>query len=213
MRELKPKSLLTRIYRGIVILTVLVVLPRTITTIAAAPYIQPIEEAEHTEFGVVLAAESINGQPSAVLRDRLEGGIALYKAGVVGQLVMSGRDPEPAIMKEYAVSQGIPAEHILLDNGGIRTYATCFNSLTQLDLDEAVFVTQAYHMPRTLFLCRSMGIEARGVTAIHGKYWRGSTIAWNIRETLATVLAFIEIYISPPDTTEYTTLYQEGLTP
>jgi SanA protein len=213
MREQKPKSLLTRIYRWIVILAVLVVLPRLITTVSAATYTTSIEEAEYTEFGVVLAAESINGQPSAVLRDRIDAGIDLYEAGVVEQLVMSGRDPEPAIMKEYAVSQGVPAEDILLDDGGIRTYATCYNSRTQLKLEEAIFITQPFHMPRTLFLCRSLGIDARGVTAVHGRYWRGSTIVWNIRETLATMLAFKEIYISPPDTSEYATLYQEGLTP
>ena len=69
------------------------------------------------------------------------------------------------------------------------------------------------HLPRTLFLCRSLGIEATGVAAHHGMYWFGSSIAWNIRETMATVLAFIEIYISPPDTGEYADLYQEGTQP
>jgi hypothetical protein len=58
-----------------------------------------------------------------------------------------------------------------------------------------------------------MGIDATGVAAVHGRYWRGSWLAWNIRETLATILAFQEIYFSPPDTTEYVTLYQEGNQP
>jgi vancomycin permeability regulator SanA len=209
----KPKSFLSRLIRWIVILMVLAVIPRVITTLAAIPDTTTLEEANHTQFGVVLAAETINGRPSAVLRDRIERGVELYQAGVVDQLIMSGRAPEPKIMRTYAVSKGVPKEDILLDDGGIRTYATCYNSSTQLNLDEAIFITQTYHLPRTLFLCRAMGIEALGVAAYHGKYWRGSTIVWNIRETLATVLAFKEIYVSPPDTTEYTTLYQEGIQP
>ena len=209
----KQRPFLTTLFRWIVILTVLAVIPRIITTTIARPYTTTVEKAEHTPIGIVLAAETRNGQPSAVLRDRIDRGIDLYKAGVVDQLVMSGRDPEPAIMRTYAIEQGVHAEDILLDNGGIRTYATCFNAHTQLELDEAIFVTQPFHLPRTLFLCRSMGIDATGVAAHHGVYWHGATISWNIRETLATVLAFIEIYLSPPDTNEYITLYQEGIQP
>lgn len=211
MRKRKP--FLTTLCRGIVILAVLAVIPRIITTTIARPYTTTVEEAEHTPIGVVLAAETENGWPSAVLRDRIDRGVELYLAGVVDQLVMSGRNPEPAIMRSYAVEHGVPEEDILLDNGGIRTYATCYNAKSQLGLDEAIFVTQPFHLPRTLFLCRSMGIDATGVAAHHGVYWRGSTIAWNIRETLATALAFIEIYISPPDASVYSDLYQEGIQP
>ncbi len=98
MRKRKP--ILTSIYRGIVILAVLAVIPRMITTTIARGYTTTIEEAGHTPIGIVLAAETINGKPSAVLRDRLDRGVELYQAGVVDQLVMSGRNPEPAIMRD-----------------------------------------------------------------------------------------------------------------
>ena len=209
----KRKPILSFIYRGIVILAVLAVIPRIITTTIARGYTTTIEEADHTPFGIVLAAETVNGKPSAILRDRLDRGVELYQAGVVDQLVMSGRNPEPGIMRDYAIEHGVPEEDILLDDGGIRTYATCYNAHTQMGLDEAIFVTQPYHLPRTLFLCRSLGIDATGVAAHHGVYWFGSSVVWNIRETMATVLAFIEIYISPPNSSEYATLYQEGIQP
>ena len=70
----KRKTLLTRLIRWAVILTVLAVIPWIITTIGAIPHTYTIEEADHTPFGVVLAAETINGRPSAVLRDRIQGG-------------------------------------------------------------------------------------------------------------------------------------------
>ena len=209
MRKRTP--CLTKLFRWGLALAFLFVLPRIITTIAALPHTSPVDEAPQTQTAVVLAAETIHGRPSAVLRHRIERGVDLYKAGTVDQLVMSGRAPEPAIMRDYAVSLGVPAEAILLDDGGIRTYATCYNTLTQLELEEAIFVTQPFHLPRTLYLCRALGIDASGVPAHHGRYWRGSWIAWNIRETLATMLAFIELYVSPPDTSNYVELYQQGV--
>lgn len=193
------------------ILAFLFVLPRIITTLSAIPHTYTVDEVSGMDYVIVLAAETEHGRPSAVLRDRIQRGADIYQAGKAGQIVMSGRTPEPEIMLDYAVSLGVPAEDIVLDNGGVRTYATCHNAATQLDLDEAIFVTQPFHLPRTLFLCRAMGIEAAGVAAHHGRYWRGSWVAWNIRETLATILAFSDLYLSPPDVNEYTTLYQEGV--
>jgi len=40
--------------------------------------------------------------------------------------------------------------------------------------------------------------------------WSGSWLAWNLRETLATVLAFQDLYFSPPDTNLYLQFYQGG---
>ncbi|MEJ2757084.1 MAG: YdcF family protein [Anaerolineales bacterium] len=198
------------IFWGLLLL-LLVSAPRIYTTVAAQSKMTSVEAAPVTELGIVLAAETIHGQPSAVLRDRLDRGIELYFAGKVDKLVMSGRSPEPAIMQVYAVEKGVPAEDILLDKGGVRTYATCYNAIHQLGTAEAVVVTQAYHLPRTIFLCQALGLDVTGVAAHHGRYWPGSRVVWNIRETLATVLAFKEVYLSPPDTTEYTNLYLEGL--
>jgi len=200
-----------KLLRWGILLSLIVLSPRIITTVAAIPHTKSPDEVAFTHYGIVLAAETTpQGRPSAVLRDRIQRGVDLYLSGKISTLVMSGQAPEPAIMRDYAVSLGVPEDDILLDNGGLRTYATCYNAATQLGLKEAIFITQPFHLPRTVFLCRALGIDATGVAAHHGRYWRGSGLAWNIRETLATILAFQELFISPPDTSEYTNLYQEG---
>lgn len=211
MPKAEKKPLHRRLLGWGTALLLLLVLPRLVTTITSVPHIRSIEQVPATQYGIVLAAETTpQGRPSAVLKDRIQRGVDLYLAGKVNQLVMSGRAPEPAIMREYAVSLGVSEADILLDNGGIRTYATCYNAANQLEIQEAIFITQAFHLPRTLYLCRALGIDATGVAAFHGRYWRGSWLVWNIRETLATILAFQELYLDPPDTTEYINLYQEG---
>ena len=211
MQKAEKSPLRRRLIRWGIILLLIISLPRIITTLSMNPNISTVEQVSPTQYGIVLAAETTpQGLPSAVLKDRIQRGVELYFAGKVQKLVMSGRAPEPSIMREYAISLGVPEQVILLDNGGIRTYATCYIAATQLEIHEAILITQNYHLPRALTLCRAMGIDASGVAAFHGHYWRGSWLVWNIRETLATILALQEIYLSPPDTTEYLTLYQEG---
>jgi len=212
MPKADKRPLLRRLLGWGTVLVMLLILPRLVTTLTTIPYINSIDQVSPTRYGVILAAETTpQGRPSAVLKDRIQRGVDLYLADKVSQLVMSGRDPEPAIMRDYAVSLGVSEEDILLDNGGIRTYATCYIAANQLEIEEAILITQPYHLPRTLYLCRTLGIDATGVAAFHGRYWRGSWLVWNIRETLATILAFQELYLNPPDTTEYVNLFQEGI--
>ena len=189
----------------------LVVLPRIVTTLFAQDYLYTVEDVPSYEYAIVLAAEvKEDGSPSLVLQHWVQRGVDLYTSGKAEKLIMSGKDRETTIMRDYAVSLGVPADDIRLDTGGIRTYATCYNAVNYFGLKEAIMVTQPYHMPRTLFLCHQLGLDAVGVPALHGRYWRGSWVVWQIRETLATVLAINEIYVSPPDTGEYLTLAGEG---
>jgi len=212
MPKADKRPLLRRLLGWGTAIVLLLILPRLVTTLTTSPFIKSIDQVSPTRYGVILAAETTpQGRPSAVLKDRIQRGVDLYLAGKVSQLVMSGRAPEPAIMMDYALSLGVSKEDILLDNGGIRTYATCYNAANQLEIKEAILITQPYHLPRTLYLCRALGIDAAGVAAFHDRYWRGSWLVWNIRETLATILAFQELYINPPDTTEYINLFQEGI--
>lgn len=189
-------------------------LPRIITTLSARPYLYTVEDVEEHEVAIVLAAEvKPDGRPSLVLQHRVERGVDLYQAGKAETLIMSGREIETNVMRDYAVSLGMPEADIVLDNGGIRTYATCYDAVNFFELDEAIVVTQPFHTPRTLFLCHNMGLDTVAVPAFHGKYWRGSWIAWQIRETLANVLAFSDLYLSPPDGSEFLKLAEEGAKP
>lgn len=186
-----------------VIVTILMLLPRAIGLLAAIPKFRSIENVEYHDIAIILAAEvHPNGTPSAILRDRILTGIDLYNGGKVEFLVMSGEAPEPEIMRSYAIEQGIPPEAIILDNYGWRTYDTCYRAANVFDLDETIVVTQLFHLPRTLLLCDEMGIDVVGVPARHKVYWPHQTLWWQTRETLATVLAFSDLYLSPPQVSE-----------
>ena len=105
---------------------------------------------------------------------------------------------EPESMQQYALSLGVPNEAIAMDYAGRRTYDTCFRAKAIFGVENALLVTQKFHLPRALFLCSALGLEAFGVEADNRQFWRGSLLIWNIREQLATVGAFLDIYVNNP---------------
>ena len=96
-----------------------------------------------------------DGALSDILRDRLDAAIELYRAGKVEKLLFSGDNRvieynEPGRMREYALSQGVLGEAIVLDFAGRRTYDTCYRAREIFQVSEVILVTQRYHLFRAL---------------------------------------------------------------
>jgi SanA protein len=88
-------------------------------------------------------------------------------------------------------------KHIHNNNHFRTKYDTCYRAKTIFGLDTALLVTQRFHLPRALYLCDMLGMETLGVEA-ENCYWTGSPFIWNVREFLATVAAFLDLYVSSP---------------
>ena len=181
---------------GIVILVV----SRLITSIFASSRISDVQEVDENHIAIVFGAKlKWDGSPSAVLRDRVLAATDLYLAGKVNKLLMSGGSLEPSAMRTLAVEQGVLEEDIMLDEGGLRTYDTCYRAKNVFELDEAILVTTPFHLPRAVYLCHFLGIDVQGVEARDGTYWRGSTFFWTVRESMATAVALWEVHITKPE--------------
>ena len=144
-----------------------------------------------------------DGTPSAVLRDRVETAVALYKDGKVQKLLMSGDNRfvdynEPEAMRQYALTLGMPDSDIVLDYAGRRTYDTCYRAKEIFGVNSAVLVTQGFHLPRALFLCKAFGIDVVGVKAENYYYLKRSRLLWNTREILASVQSVWDVYLFKP---------------
>lgn len=111
---------------------------------------------------------------------------------------MSGQYPEPDAMREFALGLGVPSGAILIDNSGLRTYDSCYRAKEIFTIDEAILVTQEFHLPRALYLCDSQDILVTGVAAENYHYRRSSVTFWSVRETLATVVAFWDVFVDNP---------------
>ena len=180
------------------------IVPRLITTLHSVSHIHSVENAPRERAAIVFGAGlSRSGRPTPILRDRVETAARLYLSGKVEKLVMSGGarsygQSEPESMRAYAVSLGVPADAIVLDHGGQRTYDTCYRAKAVFGLDSALLVTQGFHLPRALFVCNALGLRAEGVAAANRRYWPVMSLIWNVREQFATVAALVDVYVSPP---------------
>jgi SanA protein len=144
-----------------------------------------------------------DGSPSPVLRDRVQTAVNLYFAGKVQKLLMSGDNRfidnnEPGAMKAYALELGMPEKDIVLDYAGRRTYDTCYRAKNIFGVNEAILVTQNYHLPRALFTCNELGLISTGVPADQRSYSRYSRLMWNIRELPASLKAIWDVWIMHP---------------
>ena len=179
-------------------------LNRLVILLYAHPRTFTLDEAPDERVAIVFGAEvKRDGTPSTALRDRVETAVALYKAGKVEKLLMSGDNRfvdynEPESMRQYAIRLGVPDADIVLDYAGRRTYDTCYRAREIFWVDSAILVTQDFHLPRAIFLCNSFGVNAVGVKAENYYYLKRLRLIWNIREILATSQAVWDVYVAQP---------------
>lgn len=179
-------------------------LPRVITSAYSLNRIYQKESAPASRLAIVFGAGlRRDGTPTAILRDRVETAADLYFRGKVEKILMSGDNRfeyynEPEAMRQYALSLGVPDTAIAMDFAGRRTYDTCYRAKAIFGANEALLVTQKFHLPRALFLCNALGLDAYGIEANNNRYRRLSLMIWNFREQIATIGAFVDVYVSNP---------------
>jgi len=179
-------------------------LPRVITAITARNKIDSVTTSPTGKIAIVFGAGLLrDGTPSPVLRDRVSTAVQLYFAGKVQKILMSGDNRfidynEPASMQAYAINLGVPSEAIILDYAGRRTYDTCYRAKHIFGLEEAILVTQQYHLTRALFTCNGIGLKSTGVAADMRIYHPRSLTIWNLRELPASLVALWQVWVSQP---------------
>jgi vancomycin permeability regulator SanA len=153
----------------------------------------------HKKVAIVFGAYVMpGGQPSFILRDRLDAGIALYKAHTVDKLLMSGDNRfenynEPDAMRDYAISQGVKADDVVADYGGRDTYDTCYRAKHIFGLDSAILVTQNYHAPRAVYIARGLGLNAVAYGIPDFEKYPTLRLPYSAREYVADLKAWWDV--------------------
>ena len=193
--------------RGILLLGAIVAFlafwaPRRLVERRFASSIVDVAEAPHAPVGIVFGAGlRRDGGPTTILYDRVSAAAQLYVDGKVDALLMSGHETaggysEPQAMRKLAESLGVPAEAIVTDGLGTRTFKTCERASSTYGIGQALLITQNYHLPRALATCEGLGIEAVGVSADLRPYSPRALQYWETREIPATLVALVEIFIA-----------------
>lgn len=120
---------------------------------------------------VLGAGVSADGTPSALLQQRIDVAVRLYREGRVKALLMSGDHgkvgyDEVEGMFRAARAGGVPATAIVLDHAGFDTFSSCYRARSVFGVRSAVVVTQGWHLARAVWLCRGQGIDAVGAATV-----------------------------------------------
>lgn len=156
-------------------------------------------QSERAQAAIVLGALVFpDGRVSDMVADRLETAYELYHAGTVQKILITGDHgqadyDEVNTMRRYLEKKGVPSEDIFMDHAGFDTYDSMYRARDVFQVRQAVVVTQRFHLPRAVYIARSLGLQAQGVVADKHVYYR----AWyyDVRELAARVKAFGEVTV------------------
>jgi vancomycin permeability regulator SanA len=141
-----------------------------------------------------------DGTPSPYLTARLEDARQLYSLGKVKAILVSGDNghvdhDEATAMQTWLVQHGVPEAKVVRDHAGFDTWDSCVRAKKIFGVSRAIVVTQAFHLPRALYLCRSAGLDVTGVAS--GGIGDQAELVYTAREVPAAVKATFEAIFQP----------------
>jgi vancomycin permeability regulator SanA len=123
------------------------------------------------QVALIFGAGILNNEiPSVTLKNRLDIGLNLYNNKKIKAIIVSGDNSasnynEPAVMRNYLISNSVPANRIFEDYGGVRTADSCYRVKNYFNVSEVYLITQEFHIPRAKFLCDALGLESIALPA------------------------------------------------
>ncbi len=159
-----------------------------------------VEGVPEAPVAVVLgtSARIADGRANLFFLPRMEAAAALFKAGKVEALIVSGDNgtqgyDEPTDMKRVLMQMGVPAEKVVCDYAGFRTLDSVVRAKEVFGQQRMIFVSQRFHNARAIYLAQAFGIEAYGMDAKDVPV--ALSVKTFLREKLACVKAVLDVNV------------------
>lgn len=96
---------------------------------------------------------------------RIEAAADLWNAGKVSGFIVSGDNRwdsynEPEDVKQALIARGVPADKIVCDFAGLRTFDSVVRAKEVFGLNEVVFVSQRFQNERAQYMASQCGLNA-----------------------------------------------------
>ena len=154
------------------IVLVSIVLLNVLVYAASRPYIQgEMADLEAAQAALVPGAAILpSGELSPILKERVDGAVDLYKNNKVSRVLVSGDNSsfshdEVSPVRKYLIEKGVPEDAIFLDHAGFDTYSSMYRAQVIFGAESLIISSQSFHLPRSVFVARSLGISASGYRA------------------------------------------------
>ncbi|HTR41021.1 MAG TPA: ElyC/SanA/YdcF family protein [Pseudomonadales bacterium] len=153
------------------------------------------------EIGLVLGTskETRHGKPNLHFNQRIEAAAALYHAGKVRHLLVSGDNhvatyDEPTDMRAALMAAGVPADAITCDYAGFRTLDSVVRAKEVFGLSQCMIISENFHCPRALWIAQQHGLDAIAFAApdVGLKSW---SLRARVREQFARAWCAMDLYL------------------
>ncbi len=156
----------------------------------------------YNRVGVLLGTspKGRSGKPNVFYIRRVEACVALYKAGKIDRILVSGDNSrttydEPTCIKEDLIAAGVPDSVIYLDYAGFRTYDSMVRAKEVFGLSSFTIISQPFHNERALYIATRKGLDVIAFNALDVQLRRWQ-IRMTVREWLARTKAVMDVYTS-----------------
>jgi len=149
------------------------------------------DQARAVDAIVVMGAAQYDGDPSPQLAARLDHVVELWPQGLASLVVVTGgnqpgdRFTEAEASASYLVQRGVPADVILLEDGGRTSYESLqgvAGLLAERDLRSVLVVTDPYHSLRSRLIAQDVGLTAYASPTTTSVVTGGESYGRHLRE-------------------------------
>ncbi len=160
-----------------------------------------IDTVPEREAGLVLGTSKLTrrGTPNLHFTQRIDAAVALYRAGKVHHLLVSGDNhvatyDEPTDMRNALVAAGIPTNAITCDYAGFHTLDSVVRAKDVFGLTRCTIISEEFHCPRALWIAQRNGLDAIAFAApdVALKSW---SLRAQAREQLARAWCGLDLYV------------------
>ena len=169
----------------------------------ARPYLyHSVTDLPERYVVIIPGAKVYQNTVSHIVQERVEGAVSVCRDKKAVRYLVSGDhgrkeyDEVNGIKNFMQSAYAVDADTIFLDHAGFSTYETLFRARDVFAVDNAVIVTQKFHLARAVYIGRKLGIDVVGLEAPELFTYRKRLKAfWNFREFLARIKAFFEVLL------------------
>lgn len=155
------------------------------------------DDARPAQAIVVLGAAQYNGQPSAVLRARLDHALGLWRRKLAPVIVVTGggqpgdRFTEATASANYLLARGVPDEAVLREVSGRSSFQSLSSVATFLEdrsINRVLLVSDPFHAFRIGAIADELGLEGHTSPTRTSPIGGMTRIRYFVRETAAVAV-------------------------
>ena len=153
-----------------------------------------VSAVPQTTVGLVFGTTNRDENP--YFRYRIDAAVRVWKAGKLKTLIVSGDNRsryynEPEKMKQDLVERGIPADRIVCDYAGLRTFDSVVRAKEIFGVTSILVISQRFQNERAIYIAKANGIDAYGFNSQDVESHLG--MKTKIREVGARVKMWLDV--------------------